>query len=166
METMASEEDRTVARTEGIPNPRVQLARFRMARLSESVRMISVRGRAFRDAVDDATNGLSRQATTTVLANTFARTYLALRAALDAARAGGVMGADALGALDGIMTVLKVEYAGAVKGLRADVARLDAACDGRQDFTQFCMEAAGRVDRLESFWQTTYKHVPRMKIKL
>lgn len=166
MNSVAIEESGTMARAEDVPNPRAQLARFRLARLSESVHMISVRGRTFRDAVDAAVAGDEQRGTTRVLARTFARTYHALRAALDAARAGGVMGDEALGALDGIMTVLKREYAGAVTGLRADVTRLDTALDGRRDFAQFCAEASSRIDRLESFWQTTYEHVPRMKMKL
>jgi len=172
MEAVATDPSDSLTRDAGVPNPRMQLARFRLARLSESVHMIATRARTFRDTVDETvsrpTVDEAEQGTATrKLARTFSQTYVALYGALDAARAGGVMSGEALGALEGIMTVLKREYAAGLADLRSDVSRLERMHGGSDlphEFGKFCVEAESRVDRLEVFWQTTYEHVPRMKM--
>lgn len=158
-----------IAQETVIPVPAAQLARFRVARLRDGVDMIRQRAGEFRDQVSATVTDSNGQKgggpsgkSLRTLSGAFAAAYLALSEALAAARSGSVVRGPALDALDGIMSSLKSQYANGLAGLREDVTRLDRE---RGEFAQFCAEAAGKIDKLEQFWETTYEHVPRMKMR-
>jgi hypothetical protein len=165
-----------IASETSIPAPASQLARFRLSRLRTGVDMIARQAREFRAQVDAALADPApdgdrdmpgqpsekAQKTHKALAGAFSAAYLALSEALEAARSGSVVTGPALEALDGIMSNLKWQYANGIDDLRSDVGRLGGA---RSAFTEFCALAAEKVDKLEQFWQTTYEHVPQMKMR-
>lgn len=158
-----------IAQETEIPVPATQFARFRVARLRNGVNVIRQRAEEFRDQVDaavidssDQKHGEPSEKSLKALSGAFASAYLALSEALAAARSGNVVKGPALEALEGIMGGLKSQYAGGIADLRDDVSRLGR---DRGAFAQFCSAAAEKIDKLEQFWETTYEHVPRMKMR-
>jgi hypothetical protein len=155
-----------------VPSPASQLSRFRLARLRTGVEMIGQRAGAFRALVDaaladnkdepDIKEGQSAEKSDKALAGTFSAAYLALSEALEAARSGSVVTGPALDALGGIMSNLKSQYANGIADLREGVHKLGRE---RGAFAQFCAAAAEKIDKLEQFWQTTYEHVPKMRMR-